>query len=217
MALIAKKKAKSTVPPLAADTYLAVCIGVIDLGEQLVKFKEKSEQYLHKILFLFEVIGETVDVDGEAKPRWLSKEYTLSLSGKSKLAPVISAWTGIEAVDEYDVMQLVGRPALITVIVKETDSGLYNDIPVITSPPKFMTIPNAESELLPFEIENWNNEVFEKLPEWIQNKIKNSTEYQTKYAPAEKVAFKDGEKAGETGEKSSETPAEPVKTDTVPF
>ncbi len=217
MALLAKKKTKSSVPPLAADTYPAVCIGVIDLGEQLVKFKEKSEQYLHKILFLFEVIGETVDVDGEAKPRWLSKEYTLSLSEKSKLAPVISAWTGLETVDEYDVMQLVGRPALITVIVKETDNGQYNDIPVITSPPKIMTIPEAESELLPFEIENWNDEVFAKLPEWIQNKIKKSTEYQTKYAPDEKVAFKNGENSGDTGEKIGETRVDAVKTDTVPF
>jgi hypothetical protein len=115
------------------------------------------------------------------------------------------------------VTQLVGRSALVVVTVKENDNGSFNDITVITAPPKRMKIPDAESEPLCFIIEEWNAEVFEKLPEWIQNKIKKSTEYQTKYAPAEKVAFKDGEKAGETGEKSSETPAEPVKTDTVPF
>ena len=32
MALLAKKKTKSSVPPLAADTYPAVCVGVVDLG-----------------------------------------------------------------------------------------------------------------------------------------------------------------------------------------
>ena len=219
MALLAKKKAKSSVPPLAADTYPAVCVGVIDLGEQ---HSEKFKNYQNKVMFLFEIIGETVDVDGEAKPRWLSKEYTLSLSEKSNLAKTITAWTGREITDDenengFDVSTLLGRKALVVVTCKENDNGTFNDITVITSPPKMIQIPDAQSEQLMFEIESWNAEVFEKLPEWIQNKIKKSTEYQTKYAPAEKVAFKDGDKAGETDEKSSETHAEPVDTDTVPF
>lgn len=219
MALLAKKKTKSSVPPLAADTYPAVCVGVVDLGEQ---HSEKFKNYQNKVMFLFEIIGETVDVDGEAKPRWLSKEFTLSLSEKSNLAKTIEAWTGKEITEDesengYDVTQLVGRSALVVVTVKENDNGSFNDITVITAPPKRMNIPDAESEPLCFIIEEWNTEVFEKLPEWIQNKIKKSTEYQTKYAPAEKVAFKDGDKAGETDEKSSETRAEPVNTDTVPF
>ena len=219
MALLAKKKAKSSVPPLAADTYPAVCVGVIDLGEQ---HSEKFKNYQNKVMFLFEIIGETVDVDGEAKPRWLSKEYTLSLSEKSNLAKTITAWTGREITDDenengFDVSTLLGRKALVVVTCKENDNGTFNDITVITSPPKMIQIPDAQSEQLMFEIESWNAEVFEKLPEWIQNKIKKSTEYQTKYAPAEKVAFKDGDKAGETDEKSSETHAEPVNTDTVPF
>ena len=219
MALLAKKKAKSSVPPLAADTYPAVCVGVIDLGEQ---HSEKFKNYQNKVMFLFEIIGETVDVDGEAKPRWLSKEYTLSLSEKSNLAKTITAWTGREITDDenengFDVSTLLGRKALVVVTCKENDNGTFNDITVITSPPKMIQIPDAQSEQLMFEIESWNAEVFEKLPEWIQNKIKKSTEYQTKYAPAEKVAFKDGDKAGETDENSSETHAEPVNTDTVPF
>lgn len=219
MALLAKKKAKSSVPPLAADTYPAVCVGVIDLGEQ---HSEKFKNYQNKVMFLFEIIGETVDVDGEAKPRWLSKEYTLSLSEKSNLAKTITAWTGREITDDenengFDVSTLLGRKALVVVTCKENDNGTFNDITVITSPPKMIQIPDAQSEQLMFEIESWNAEVFEKLPEWIQDKIKKSTEYQTKYAPAEKVAFKDGDKASETDEKSGETHAQPVNTDTVPF
>lgn len=191
MALIAKKKAKSTVPPLAADTYPAVCVGVVDLGEQ---HSEMYKNYQNKVMFLFEICGETVDVDGEAKPRWLSKEYTLSLGEKSNLAKTIAAWTGKELTEEetkdgYDVTQLVGKKAMVVVTCRETENATYNDITVIASPPKMMTIPDAESETLCFEIENWNDEVFEKLPEWIQNKIKRSTEYQTKYAPDEKIGF----------------------------
>ena len=216
MALIAKKKAKSTVPPLAADTYPAVCIGVIDLGEQ---HSEKFKNYQNKVMFLFEIIGETVDVEGEAKPRWLSKEFTLSLSEKSNLTKAIEAWTGREISEDesengYDVTQLIGRSALVVVTVKENENGTFNDITVITAPPKIMQIPAAESETLCFTIEEWNAEVFEKLPEWIQNKIKKSTEYQTKYAPDTKIGFKNGE----TGEKDFENADKSVNTgDTVPF
>ena len=205
MALLAKKKAKSTVPPLAADTYAAVCVGVVDLGEQ---HSEKFKNYQNKVMFLFEIIGETVDVEGEAKPRWLSKEYTLSLSEKSN---------DDDSDNGYDVTQLLGRPALVVVTLKENDNGTFNDISVITAPPKMMQIPDAESEKLCFVIEEWNDEVFEKLPEWIQNKIKKSTEYQTKYAPDKKVSFKDGENTDKTGENTGENDAKTVNADNIPF
>ena len=212
MALLAKKKTKSSVPPLDADTYPAVCIGVVDLGEQ---HSEMYKNYQNKVMFLFEICGETVDVDGEAKPRWLSKEFTLSLSEKSNLAKTIASWTGVELTeDTYDVTQLIGKPAMVVVTVKETDNGTFNDITVIASPPKKMQMPGAESETICFEIENWDDEVFAKLPEWIQNKIKKSTEYQTRLAPDEKIGFKDDNKSGESDGESGESVK---KDDIVPF
>ncbi len=212
MALLAKKKTKSSVPPLDADTYPAVCIGVVDLGEQ---HSEMYKNYQNKVMFLFEICGETVDVDGEAKPRWLSKEFTLSLSEKSNLAKTIASWTGVELTeDTYDVTQLIGKPAMVVVTVKETDNGTFNDITVIASPPKKMKMPGAESETICFEIENWDDEVFAKLPEWIQNKIKKSTEYQTRLAPDEKIGFKDDNKSGESDGESGESVK---KNDEVPF
>lgn len=212
MALLAKKKTKSSVPPLDADTYPAVCFGVVDLGEQ---HSELFKNYQNKVMFLFEICGETVDVDGEAKPRWLSKEYTLSLSEKSNLAKTIAAWTGVEPTeDTYDVTQLIGKPAMVVVAVKETENGTFNDITVVASPPKKMQIPEAESETICFEIDNWNDEVFAKLPEWVQNKIKKSTEYQTKYAPDEKIGFKDNDKSSDSGSENDESEKSDGK---VPF
>jgi hypothetical protein len=212
MALLAKKKTKSSVPPLDADTYPAVCIGVVDLGEQ---HSEMYKNYQNKVMFLFEICGETVDVDGEAKPRWLSKEFTLSLSEKSNLAKTIASWTGVELTEDiYDVTQLIGKPAMVVVTVKETDNGTFNDITVIASPPKKMQMPEAESETICFEIENWDDEVFAKLPEWIQNKIKKSTEYQTRLAPDEKIGFKDDNKSGESDGESGKSVK---KDDKAPF
>lgn len=37
-----KDRAKPSIPPVAPGTYSAICVGSIDIGEQLVKYKDKS-------------------------------------------------------------------------------------------------------------------------------------------------------------------------------
>ena len=39
-------------------------------------------------------------------------------------------------------------------------------------------------------MEQWNDEVFKELPEWIQDKIKKSTQYQTLHAPNTTIEVK---------------------------
>jgi hypothetical protein len=179
MALIAKKTSGNTVPPLAADTYTARCIGIVDCGEQ---HNETFNNYSHKVLLLFEVCGETVDIDGEAKPRWLSKAYTLSLNTKSAMYKMITAWFNHEPTDEeaangFDLTLMLNRPALLSVSLAEKEDRKYNSITAITAVPKSIAVPEAESELIFFDISEWDQAVFDKLPTWIQDRIKKSTEY----------------------------------------
>ena len=75
MSLKLKRKKRTTVPPLAGGTYLGICIGIIDLGEQ---YNQNFKNYADKLMLLFEISGETVNVDGEDKPRLLSREYIAS-------------------------------------------------------------------------------------------------------------------------------------------
>ena len=70
---------------------MAVCIGVIDLGEQ---YSEVYKNYANKVLLIFEFPTEMVEVDGEKKPRWISREFTFSTSKKSKLLEFIGSWNG---------------------------------------------------------------------------------------------------------------------------
>lgn len=55
---------------------------VIDLGEQ---WSEAFQKTNHKVMITWEVTDESTTIDGEEKPRVISKEYTLSLSQKATL------------------------------------------------------------------------------------------------------------------------------------
>ena len=72
-----KDRAKPKTPPVEPGVYIAICIGVVDLGEQ---YSEKFKNYANKVKFIWELVGETIEVDGEQKPRQLSKEFTFSIS-----------------------------------------------------------------------------------------------------------------------------------------
>ena len=59
MSLKAKRKPANNIPPVDGGTYMAVCIGVIDLGEQYRQFeKQKQGRYVNECMFLFEIPSE---------------------------------------------------------------------------------------------------------------------------------------------------------------
>lgn len=119
-----KRKKRTTVPPLAGGTYLGICIGIIDIGEQ---YNQNFKNYADKLMLLFEISGETVNVDGEDKPRWLSREYTASLNEKLRCTSILVAWRSRDFTegeldtdgDGFDIESMLGQPCMLTVIVKD--------------------------------------------------------------------------------------------------
>ena len=92
-----KDKAKPKLPPVEPGVYIAVCIGVIDLGEQ---YSEKFKNYSNKVQFVWEIPSETVEVDGKQEPRQLSKDFTISASNKGNLRGFVSSWNSKQYSDE---------------------------------------------------------------------------------------------------------------------
>lgn len=186
-----KIKKKKAVAPIAAGTYIAICVGAVDLGTQ---YKKNFNKYALKSMLIWEIPSETVEVDGEQKPRWLSKEYTSSLNDKSVLSKDLVSWRGKEFTQEekeledgFDISSMLGQSCMLSVTVKETDSGTYNRINSVMGLPTGMPQPTTESELIRFDLDEWNDKTFGNLPGWIQEKIKKSTEYQKDHAPTDAV------------------------------
>lgn len=184
-----KDRAKPKVPPVEPGVYMAVCVGFIDLGEQ---YSEMFKSYSNKGMYVWELPGETVEIDGEQKPRQLSKEFTISGSSKSNLRKFIESWNGKSYGDDefmdFDLFDQVGKPCQLNVVLNETKE--YANVDNLMPIPRGFPAPTTNTEQIRWDMDKWDDAVFEKLPEWIQDKIKKSTQYQKDHAPAETVEVK---------------------------
>lgn len=191
MSLIAKKKASIQIPLLEASTYLAVCVGVVDIGEQK---NETFNNYSSKVIFIYEIPSERVDADGESKPRWLSETYTVSLNEKSNLAKMLLSWRGKAftdaEMDGFDLTEMLGKPCQLQVlVVPKKDGSPCNRIAGVFGIPKGFPIPSPENPLLKYDIADGENDTFKQLPEWIRDRIAKSTEWQQAHNGTEKLSF----------------------------
>lgn len=195
MSLKIKKKSGASVPPMEAGTYPAVCVGVVDLGEQ---HSETFKKYSDKLLIIWEIPSQTIEIDGEDKPRWLSKDFAASLHEKSNLHKILVSWRGKAFTEkeltedengfmQFSVLDMLGAGCFLQVIVEEKDSSSYNRITSVISLPAGMDPPTTETPLIAFDIDAWDDEVFNSLPEWIQERIKKSTQYQKLHVPTDSI------------------------------
>lgn len=209
MSLKIKKKSGSSVPPMEAGTYPAVCVGIVDLGEQ---YSETFKKYSDKLLVIWEIPSQTIQIDGEDKPRWLSKDFTASLHEKSGLYQTLVSWRGKAftekelTVDEngfmqFSVLDMLGAGCFLQVVVEDKDSGSYNRITSVIALPAGMETPATNTSLIAFDMDAWDDGVFSALPGRIQDRIKKSTQYQKLHAPADSIDVDvNGEQTAETEE-----------------
>ena len=184
-----KDRAKPKAPPVEPGVYMAVCIGFIDLGEQ---YSELFKTYSNKGMYVWELPGETIEIDGEQKPRQLSKEFTISSSNKSNLRKFIESWNGKSYSDdeflEFDLFDQIGKPCQLNVVLNESKE--YSNVDNLMPIPKGFPAPTTETKHIRWNMEQWDDAVFAELPEWIQDKIKKSSQYQKNHAPTDTVEVK---------------------------
>lgn len=184
-----KDRAKPKAPPVEPGVYIAVCIGVVDLGEQ---YSEKFKNYANKVKFIWELIGETIEVDGEQKPRQLSKEFAFSASKKGSLRAFLSSWNGREYGDEefgeVDVFDQIGKPCQLQVVLNETKE--YANVANLMPLPRGVAAPVTDTKPIRWDMEQWDDALFAELPEWVQEQIKKSTQYQKEHTPTDSIEVK---------------------------
>lgn len=188
MALKVKDRAKPKIPPVEPGVYIAICVGVLDLGEQ---YSEKFKNYRNEVQFVWELYGETVEVDGEQKPRQLSRTFSVAASKKSNLRGFISGWNGVQYSDDQfadlDLFTQVGKACQLNVVLNDT--GEYANVDSAIPLPKGMPAPVTDTAPILWNMDEWDDKAFEALPDWVQEKIKKSTQYQQMHAPTDAVDF----------------------------
>lgn len=200
-------KIKPKAPPVEPGTYMATCIGIYDIGEQQTTFGGKT-RYVNQLLFTFELAGVTIEVDGKEEPRQLSRAYTASTSTNSGLSKMLSGWLGrrlsAEDMEEIDTDELLGKPCMLT--VKLSENGEYSNIDAVMQMMRGISAPKSDTKPLTFDMAEWDDAAFEALPEWVQDKIRNSTQYAAMHAPTETVDIPAQVAPAATGAEDEEVP-----------
>lgn len=184
-----KDRAKPKAPPVEPGVYMAVCVGVVDLGEQ---YSEKFKSYSNKVKFVWALPSETIEIDGKTEERQLSKEFTFSVSKKGGLRTFLESWNSRTYSDdefaELDVFDQLGQPCQLQVVLNDTKE--YSNVANLMPLPKGMPAPTSQTAFFTWDMDAWDDATFEKLPAWTQEQIKKSTQYQKEHAPDTTVEVK---------------------------
>ena len=152
-------------------THNAVCIQVIDLGTQ------PSEKWgdKRKVQLAWQLVDEETK---EGKAVVTYKRYTFSSSPKSSLMIDLKAWMGIKGRD-FEMDNCLGKPCLLTIEHSETENGTYDNVTNLSGLPKGVKVKKHTEPLKSLYLDSeFDKDVFEDLPDFLQAKILATPEYE---------------------------------------
>jgi hypothetical protein len=158
---------------------------MIDLGTREEEILGQKK-VVHKIRITFELPTELKVFNPEKgeQPCVISKEFTLSMNEKANLRAFLTSWRGKAFTEEeasaFDVTKLLGVPCLLNVIHKQgrkDPTKVFDEIASATPMPKGMVCPPQVNPTFEFSHSEWDWEKFNGLPNFLQEKIKQSEEY----------------------------------------
>lgn len=189
-----KDRVKPSLPPVEPGVYMAVCVGVVDLGEQ---YSELYKSYSNKVKFVWALPGEVIDIDGKEEERQLSREFSVAKKKTSKLRTFLGSWNCKNYSDdeylEFEMFDQLGKPCQLNVVLNET--GEYANVDSAMPIPKGFPAPVSHTAFFKWDMDAWDDAEFEKLPAWVQEQIKKSTQYQKDHAPQTDVAVQPQQEA----------------------
>lgn len=169
----------SSIPIIEAGAYPAVCVSIIDIGEQ---YNKTYDKWVRKCIFQFEIPSETITIEGEEKPRVISETYTASLAERAVLRAVLESWRGREFTQNelacFDLENVLGAPCMLNIIHSDNSKGnTFAKIATITRLPKGFEV-STETPKVIFSLDDENAlDTMRNFPEWIQKRIEESKTY----------------------------------------
>jgi len=177
---VSQGKGSSDFEIIDPGVYHAICYGVVDLGTHEGEYNGQLT-IRHQILVIWELPFETIEIDGNTKPRAISKFYTLSLHEKSNLRKDLRDWRGKDftamELIQFDVSKLIGANCQLNVIHKDRKDG--STIAVVGS---IMPLSKGTKKLSAFNDDLYFSfedgmTIPENCPDWIVSIIMRSQEW----------------------------------------
>lgn len=171
--------------PLApTGTCVARCYRVMDLGTQEGYVKG---EFKRRIKLTFE-LSKMHDFGHGLQPFAVSKEFNFTMGSHngrmSALRESLNSWRGKNLTDQeafdFDFSKLLGVYALVNIIHSTSENGKTNPkIASISPVPDEMNKPEPFNDGICFSLDEYTEELFNKLDKYTQDKIKQSPEYKT--------------------------------------
>jgi hypothetical protein len=147
---------------------------------------------LNKVRITWELPTETKvfkEENGE-QPHVISKEFTLSMNEKATLRKFLEGWRGKsfteKEAESFDITVLLGKPCMLSIIHKQAKNGnTYAEISSVSSVPKGMNVPDQINPSKELNYDKFDWELFETLPDFIKDKMKQTDEFKFMMQPHE--------------------------------
>lgn len=175
MSMIVKNEGNSEIKQLDPGVYTGIASAIIDIGVQENSLYGKMQR---KVMIVWNIVGETVKINDEEKPRVISKEYTMSLSEKSTLRRDLQAWRGktftAEELQGFDLKNILNVPCQLQINQDDKNGKTYTVIAAIMAIPKGMKVEKLENTYVfdTYDTATWVN--YDLIPNWVKEKIKKA-------------------------------------------
>jgi hypothetical protein len=190
MALNARKApgGGSKQDPVEPGTYPARLVQVIGLGTQQQEYMGEKKTPRYELWVTYELLDEFMkDEDGnedEEKPRWISERFALHNLDADK-AKSTARYYALDPTVEKDGEwgDLLGTPCMVTIVQNEgkgrNKGKVYNNVAAVSSMRQREAdkAPELVNPTALFDMDEPDMEVWDKLPDFLQDIIKESLDY----------------------------------------
>lgn len=179
-------KPESTFEKAPAGVHIARCFKLVDMGLQKKTYQGESKGEQQKIMVSWELLGDERTADGE--PFVHSEFYWMTLGEKAKLRRDIEAWRGKTLNDEeaqaFDLSRLLGAYCQLNLVEQKEGDKTYINLASIVPLPKAMPKPEGVNEIVTFDMDAPNMEIFETFSDKMKEMLKASRSWPTNKQPA---------------------------------
>lgn len=151
-------------------THTAILYQIIDMGTQKREFNG-DVKYIPTVRFTWELCEEKM-LDG--RPFAVSREYTAKIHEKAEICKMVKSWKGIIPDGKYNFFSLLGEACNISIVHNEKG---YPAITAIAPLKKSEKAPARHNQTQKLWLREFNQQVFDSLPDFLKEKIRLSPEY----------------------------------------
>jgi hypothetical protein len=172
-------------PDIEAGVYPARIVQVLDLGLQPQRaYQGKDKPPANEVMITYELVDTfLVDEDGnelEDKPRWVSETFPLNPLYADK-AKSTQRYKAVDPNENFggDFSLLVDSPVNVTIVLNQKGDKTYTNVAGIAGmrPRDAQKCPELKNPTKVFDLSAPDMEVFNSLPQWVQDKIKGNLEF----------------------------------------